>query len=432
MKIFRNRNFLKLFYAALFSQLGTTIGNMAFAFYLLDHFSQQPSYATIAELMYSLPTIVVFFIVGVVADRFDRKKVAENCDWIRAALTIVLFGALFLNSVPLVFLILFLRSAVTKFFFPAENSLVQGILNKEQYAQAAGLNQMLFSIFMIFGVGIGAIIYKTIGIHGAVVVDFVSFIISGLLIRNCKIPTAARLPNGKIEWKDISIKSSVKDFKAGIVYIIKNRLLAVLVFGFFIFGIVNGSFAILPMFTMKYEFSPTNYEWYASFFALSLGLGLLTGSGIGTLIASKFKPHQLVIFPIFITSLLIFFLGVTNNVTVFLAIVFVIGMCLGPINIAIGGWMPKIVHPKLMGRVSGWIDPLMMLAQSITLGLIAFLFPKIIETIDYLYYGMALIILLVSLFYAFTLPRLSKAFEINEKRIQRQRSKKTSTNIHSF
>lgn len=74
MKIFENRNFVKLFFAALASQMGTTIGNMAFAFYLLDRFSHQPSYATLAELMYSLPTLFVFFLVGVVADRFDRKK----------------------------------------------------------------------------------------------------------------------------------------------------------------------------------------------------------------------------------------------------------------------------------------------------------------------------------------------------------------------
>lgn len=415
MEIFRNRNFVKLFYAALSSQMGTTIGNMAFAFYLLDRFSHQPSYATVAELMYSLPTIFVFFLVGVVADRFDRKKVAENCDWIRAGITILLFGALFLNSIPLVFFLLFLRSAVTKFFFPAENSLVQGILNKDQYAQAAGLNQMLFSIFMVLGVGIGAAIYKTVGIHGAIAVDFISFVVSALLIRSCHIPKSARLPNGKLDWKDISLKSSLRDFKDGIVYILKNRLLAMLVFGFFIFGFVSGAFAILPMFTMKYEFSPSNYEWYASFFAISLGLGLLIGSAIATVISSKVKPYNLVIGPIFLTSILVFLLGLTDEIWVYLITVFVIGACIGPINIAIGGWLPKIVHPKLMGRVSGWIDPLMMFAQSMTLGIIALLFPRIIETIDYLYYGMAMVILLVFFLYAFTLPKLSKLVDDSEK-----------------
>jgi hypothetical protein len=76
--------------------------------------------------------------------------------------------------------------------------------------------------------------------------------------------------------------------------------------------------------------------------------------------------------------------------------------------------MPKIVHPKLMGRVSGWIDPLMMFAQSITLGLIAVLFPKIISNIEYLYYGMATVILLVFLFYALTLPKLSRELEYSQ------------------
>ncbi|MFP3394689.1 MFS transporter, partial [Brevibacillus sp. SIMBA_076] len=75
---------------------------------------------------------------------------------------IVLFVVIYFNSLPLIFLILFIRSAITKFFYPAEASLVQAILNKDQYAKAAGLNQMLFSLFMVFGVGIGAIMYKTI------------------------------------------------------------------------------------------------------------------------------------------------------------------------------------------------------------------------------------------------------------------------------
>lgn len=411
MKIFKNKNFVKLFFAALASQMGTTIGNMAFAFYLLDRFSHQPSFATMAELMYSLPTLFVFFLVGVVADRFDRKKVAENCDWVRAILTVLLFGSLFLNSIPLVFFLLFLRSAVTKFFYPAEASLVQGILNKEQYAQAAGLNQMLFSIFMVFGVGLGALAYKTIGLQGAVAVDFFSFIISAILIRKCKIPMEARLPNGRIKWKDFSFEASYRDFKDGILYIVRNKLLASLVFGFFVFGFVNGAFAILPMFTMKYELSPDHYEKYASFFAISLGIGLLVGSGIGTLISSKFKPHQLMIYPILLSSILIFILGFTDQMWIFLTTVFIIGTCIGPINIAIGGWMPKIVHPKLMGRVSGWIDPMMMFAQSLTLGMIAVLFPKVISKVEYLYYGMATVILLVFLFYALTLPKLSKELE---------------------
>lgn len=421
MDIFKNRNFVKLFFAALTSQMGTTVGNMAFAFYLLDRFSEKPYYAAFAELMYSLPTIFVFFMVGVVADRFDRKKVAENCDWIRAGLTLLLFFALFLYSLPLIFLILFIRSAVTKFFFPAETSLVQGILRKDQYATASGLNQMLFSLFMIFGVGLGAVIYKWIGIHGAVMIDFISFIISALLIHNCKIPQAVRLPNGLPKWKQLNIQSTLSDFKVGIEYISSNRLLTLIIFGFFIFGFVQGSFAILPMFTMKYKLAPGEYEKFASFFAMCLGGGLIIGSVISTFIANKIRPYFMFIIPIFITSFLILCLGLTSNVWLYLIFSFLIGMCISPVNVVIGGWIPKIVHTKFMGRVSGWIDPFMMFSQSLTLGLIAILFPKLISNIDLMYFGMSVIIFAVFLFYAILLPkyeRISIVHQKEQKRIQ--------------
>ncbi|MEK5323949.1 MFS transporter [Aeribacillus sp. FSL M8-0254] len=408
MDIFKNRNFVKLFFAALASQMGSTVGNMAFAFYLLEHFSSKPYYATIAELMYSLPTVFVFVIVGVVADRFDRKKVAENCDWIRAIMTACLFFALFTNSIPLIFFILFLRSAVTKFFYPAESSLVQAILRKDQYAQASGLNQILFSIFLVFGVGLGALAYRTVGIHGAVLVDLISFVLSALLIRSCKIPKSARLPNGRVSWKGLHISSAVSDFLEGIRYILHNRLLTLIIFGFFIFGFVQGSFAVLPLFTMKYDLAPNSYEMYSSLFAIFLGAGLLVGSTVSTFFAKKIKPFPMFVTPIFLTSIFVFLLGFVDEVEFYLSIIFLIGMCIGPVNVAIGGWIPNIVHPKLMGRVSGWIDPLMMFAQSATLLCIALLFPNIIRNIDLFYYGMALIILFVFFFYMILMPKYLK------------------------
>lgn len=415
MDIFKNRNFVKLFFAALTSQMGSTVGNMAFAFYLLDHFSDQPYYATLAELMYSLPTLFVFFIVGVVADRLDRKVIAEWCDWIRAGLTVVLFLTLLTESLPLIFFILFLRSAVTKFFFPAETSLVQGILRKDQYATAAGLNQILFSLFMVFGVGLGALTYKWIGIHGAVIVDGVSFIASALLIRSCKIPRAVRMPNGPLKRKHLRLQSTMKDFKLGMRYIVKNRLLSLIIFGFFIFGFFQGAFAILPMFTMKYELAPMEYEMYASFFAICLGAGLFIGSACSTFLAKKVQPYLLFIIPIFLASLLIWLLGMTQNVWTFLVMASLLGMCIGPVNIVIGGWMPKIVHPKLMGRVSGWIDPVTMLAQSATLAVIAVLFPKLIANVDYLYFGMAIILFMIFIFYAIFLPRKEQIMDEEQK-----------------
>lgn len=92
--------------------------------------------------------------------------------------------------------------------------------------------------------------------------------------------------------------------------------------------------------------------------------------------------------------------------------------------------MPKIVHPKLMGRVSGMQDPFMMFAQSLTLGLVALLFPKFVPNIDYLYYGMGVIILIVFIFYFIALPKYSaQAVEVNVQEAFQEQPKKKARSV---
>lgn len=129
-EIFKNTSFTRLFIANVTSQMGSVIGLTAFMFYILDRFSEQPAYATVTELMFSLPTLVVFFLVGVVADRMDRQKIAYYCEMIAAVLSLFVLGAVLIGWMPLIFMMLFLRSAVQKFFFPAEQGILQGVLKK--------------------------------------------------------------------------------------------------------------------------------------------------------------------------------------------------------------------------------------------------------------------------------------------------------------
>ncbi len=407
MGIFKNRLFTKIFLASFASQMGSTIGNVAFAFYLLEHYSKKPFYATIAELMYSLPILFVFFLVGVAADRLDRKKIAVNSDWIRAGLTVLILAAVYLKILWLVFVLLFVRSAVSKFFAPAEMSMIQGILDKEQYMQASGLNQTVMGLFMLFGMGLGALSYHLIGIIGSVIVDGVSFIVSGILISSCAVSLETRLPNGKTHIRDIKLSTVLADFKDGLTYILNFKLLKSIVSGFFVFGLINGGFAVLPLFTMKYKLAPDHYEQYASLFSIFLGVGFVVGSGVGPKLVQLFKVHRVLIAGILLTGVLTIVLGAMENVWLYLAVVFVTGVILAPVNVALSGWMNELVDPKVMGRVSGWVDPLMMLAHSISLGIVAVVFPAFVK-VDTIYFAIGLLLLLVGTYYLLVLPRLVK------------------------
>lgn len=63
--------------------------------------------------------------------------------------------------------------------------------------------------------------------------------------------------------------------------------MAVIILGFGIIGFVNGAFAVLPLFTMKYKLSPEHYEQYSSSFAVCLGIGVLAGSVAGNYLVPR-------------------------------------------------------------------------------------------------------------------------------------------------
>ncbi len=411
--IFKNANYRRLLSATITSQMGREIGMTAFAFYLLDRFSEQPAYTSITQMMYSLPTLFVFFIVGVMADRMDRQKIAANSDWISAFLSLCFLGAVTLGWMPLIFALLFLRSAVANFFAPAEGALVQGILQKDEYTTAAGLNQMVMSIFMLFGTALGLIFYRYVGLQGAIVVDIIAFLISGWLIRTCKISEVVRLPNGKTKWKELNISRVLIDFRDGLFYILKNHLLFALIIGFFIFGIVNGGFSVMLMYVMRFKLDPLHYQEAMVLLSIIFGIGILIGSIAASIVAKKLKLYTMIISGVFITGVLVVLGGIAPNKLAFYFVAFGIGLMLGPINVAIGGWMPQIVNPKMMGRVQGWINPLMMLAQTVTLGVIAITYPKWVN-VDMLFYGVGACLLIVSIFYLIVLPKLAAKQHLEE------------------
>ncbi|MBW3110650.1 MULTISPECIES: MFS transporter [Bacillaceae] len=410
IEIFKNPIFLKLFFANFTSHMGSVIGLTAFMFYLLDRFSEQPMYASVTEMMYSLPTLVVFFLVGVLADRMDRQKIAYHCDTISAFLTLLLFVAIFIGWLPLIFTVLFLRSGVQKFFFPAEQGILQGVLSKDDYSTAAGLNQMVMSLFMLLGNAVAIFVYWTTGIYGAIAVDFVTFVISAILIKKCVIPEEVRLPNGKHSWKDLNIQSVSKDFTEGMKYILNHKLLLSLIGGFVVFGIVNGGFAVIPIFILKYKLAPGSYEEYSILLGIAFGAGVLIGSIFSSMLTQKFKFHVLIVTGLVISGTFIIAASFAPTTWLFLMIIFIAALGLPLVNIAIGGWMPSIIDPKMMGRVQGWINPLMMLSQSITLGVIAMTFPSVI-TVEMLYWLVGGCLLIVAIFYTIILPKYVKEEE---------------------
>ncbi|WP_100487871.1 MFS transporter [Sporolactobacillus pectinivorans] len=373
--IFKNKHYTLLFSASVTSQLGSVIGMTALVFYLLDRFSNQPYLATFNELMSTLPSLLIFWLVGVAADRMDRQKIAANCDLISAGLSLGLLVSLLTHLLWLIFAMIFLRAAVSKFFAPAEQAIIQGVLKKEDYPVAAGLNQMISSLFMIFGNGLGAVVYWRAGAPGAILIDTLSFIVSAILIRSLKISSEVRLPNGSHIWRSINLEMIKNDFSQGFHYIAHSRLLISLIASFAIFGIINGGCSVMLIFILKYKLAPDAYQYISVWGGVVSGIGILAGSLLASLFSGKWSYKTMIVSGLTASGSFIIAAGYAPNVVVFLVLMFFSTLFIPFVNVAIGGWMPCVVDPKMMGRVESWSTPIMMLFQSLTLGLIMAAFP---------------------------------------------------------
>ncbi|MGG1312308.1 hypothetical protein [Cohnella laeviribosi] len=102
----------------------------------------------------------------------------------------------------------------------------------------------------------------------------------------------------------------------GLRYIVGNRLLLVLISGFLFFGIVNGVFAVLPIFAMKYKLSPDQYVVHSSLITVFLGIGFLIGSILGPHLIRRFTRAPILISGLFISSLLVGGLGWAGRIEV--------------------------------------------------------------------------------------------------------------------
>lgn len=401
--IFKNKTYNRLLGANIASKMGSYIGTTAFLFYLLKEFSEEPALATLNELLSTLPILLVFFLIGVVADKFDRQRIVYYSDILCAILSIFLLIAVIYGSLFFMFLFVGLRVMVHAFLSPAQSALVQGVLSPDEYMVASGINQMIASVMSLFGRGIGIFVFWAVGLTGAIIIDIASFIISAALICSCTIQKEIRLPNGEHSLKDLKLPALLKEYGQGVSYIFTNKPLLSLLSGYFVFGMLTSAYAILPVYILKYTLAPKTYETVAIWEGIVIGLGLMAGTYIITKNIKRLTPKKMISYGLLFIGMTTILISVTPTVPFFLLALFASALILPAINIGIGGIVPHIVDREKMGRVSGCILPLSIISQSLMFLLVAWTFPTVLSA-EILLALTGGLMLLVAVFYLIVLP----------------------------
>ncbi|MED0982362.1 MFS transporter [Bacillus paramycoides] len=407
LQLFRNKIYVSFFLANILERIGSMIAGISLMFYLLDQYGKQPVYATTTQIMIALPALIFFLLVGTVVDRFDRQRICTVSNICCSLCNIGILISLYYGMIILVFIFLFLENACIQFFSPSEQAMIQGVVESDQYGAAAGINQMVTSLYALFGVGIATMVYWEFGIYGSILVNTFTFIVSGILIQTISIPESVRLPNGRTKWKEVSLKMLITEFKEGIKYIYQNETLKKLLLGFIVFGLLNGILSVSSTYILKYKLAPETYESLAMVGGVVGGISLLIGSVVATSIGKKYAPKSIIVFGMAGSGVFFGMCYFVNHVWSFYVCIAFATFFLPFINIALSGWMYKIVEESFMGRVQSLLSPLTTGFQLLSLGAIAMLFPKWIGA-DTLYIILFGLLLFVTCLYQAILPNGKK------------------------
>jgi MFS family permease len=288
-----NHNFRLLWTAQIVSEIGDWLYAVAIYSLILEVTGSAQAVA-LAFVLQVLPQFFISPTAGVLNDRLSRKRVMIVADWARACIT---FSMLFVQSreaLPFLYLLLFLETLFWALFEPGRNSVIPHITRSdEEMLVANGLSSTTWSFNLAVGSAIGGLLAAAFGRNTVFIVNALSFVVSGLVLRGMKFhePHLRNVP--AFRARDLFDFSPIAE---GIRYVRRDpRLLATMLVKAGI-GFMGTNWVLLPIFGERIY--PVHLGSLDPKSAGMLGMSLLMGCrGIGALlgpiVASRWSGHDL-------------------------------------------------------------------------------------------------------------------------------------------
>jgi len=186
-KAFRYRDFRIMWIGACTSTIGTFMQTMAQAWLVYD-LSKSAFFLGLDSFLAQIPIVLLSLIGGVVADRYERRRMLMMSQFIQMTTAFTL-TALYIVGVVHVWQILvlsFITGCGQSFGGPAYQALIPSLVKKEDLQNAIALNSIQFNLARVIGPAIGGVALAYLGAgwcFGINGLSFVAVIVSLLLIR---------------------------------------------------------------------------------------------------------------------------------------------------------------------------------------------------------------------------------------------------------
>jgi len=183
------KTFLTIWVGQLISMLGSGLTSFALGVWIFDQTGKATPFA-LTVLFGNLPRILLLPVAGSLADRWNRRWVMILSDVGNALVTISVFILLLFGSLQFwhIYLIVTLGSIFSAFQEPAYTASVTMLVPKKDLSRANGMMQMGQALEMVITPIIAGVLFVAIGLHGILVIDFVTFLIAVGTLLMIRIP----------------------------------------------------------------------------------------------------------------------------------------------------------------------------------------------------------------------------------------------------
>ncbi|CAN5284132.1 dTMP kinase [soil metagenome] len=336
--LLRNKNFRYWFASSFTSSVGDWMGFVALTALMTQLFEESSSqlFAVGSLLMIRLlPSAFFGPIAGVIADRYDRRKVLVFTDMARAAI----FGMIaFAGDVLAIFALTFIVECVSLLFLAAKDASLPQVVDEEHLTEANQLNLLCsYGTLPLGAVSTSIMIALAAGVSGllplqqidplrlALAFNAVSFVFSGLLLFKVHLPGEAERRQARVDADEQP--GIIAELREGLDFIRNFPLLRALISGivgvFFGAGVVIGLGAVF----VASDLRQPSANW--SILLSVVGGGLVIG--IVVLVPFLRRFTQEVVFPIMLalTGLMAAVIALSVNFTMALVIGTFLGACAG-------------------------------------------------------------------------------------------------------
>lgn len=345
--LFRTHNFLLLFFGRLVSDIGSAVFLVSILWTAVSEVGGANAVSLIL-IAAAFPATLLAPFGGLLADKWNKKSILVISDLLSGTslLLLSLFIGANLFRIQVLFVTVLVIQLLSAFFGPALLSLIPSVVKGKDLSQANSLIQLTGSLAQIVGMAVGGLLIHLLGLKMVIVVNGISFILSGLteiFIRmENEVPASGRITES-------GIREALRDLSRGLRLVWRKVELKGLILVEACIDLIGTSiFVLLPV--LAKDVMQVGSEGYGIMQA-SIATGSLVGTAVLSVVPKMKRKYLILAIGTGIAGGSIFLVGLYPHLVSVCIFLLLLGLALTLVNVNEMVLLQENAPAEMRGRV---------------------------------------------------------------------------------